>query len=286
MGIVSATGRSGIGLSDYEDFIQTDAAINPGNSGGALVNSKGELIGINDAIFSTTGGYQGIGFAIPSSMAKSIMESIISQGKVVRGYMGVQVQPLTADLARQFGMKDERGILVVDITESGPADKGGLKRGDIITGFDGRAVDNPFQLKNLVAAAKPGKRVEIKAVREGKTIILNMLITELDQEPVTVPAGTPDNVLKGVTVQDLNADILKQLGVTREIEGVIIAGVDEESRALGVLKRGDIILELNRTAVRNTTEFRNAASRISQKDAVLLLILRGGVVQYLTLAGQ
>ena len=286
MGIVSATGRAGMGLVDYEDFIQTDAAINPGNSGGALVNSKGELIGINDAIFSTTGGNQGIGFAIPASMAKSVMDSIISQGKVIRGYLGVQVQPLTADLAKQFGMKTEKGILVVDVTEGGPADKGGLKRGDVIVGFDGKAVDNPFQLKNLVASTKPGKTIELKIVREGKTLVLPLTLTELSTEAASVPASEMNNSLKGVTVQDLNADILKQLGITREIQGVVILNVDEDSRALGLLKRGDIIMEINRNPVHSAAEFQNAVSKISSKDPILLLVMRGGFVQYLTLAGQ
>ncbi len=286
MGIVSATGRSGIGLVDYEDFFQTDAAINPGNSGGALVNSKGELIGINDAIFSTTGGYQGIGFAIPSDMAKNVMDSIISQGKVIRGYLGVQVQPLTADLAKQFGMKDEKGILVVDVTEGSPADEGGLKRGDIIVSYDGKDVDNPFQLKNLVASTKPGEKVDMKIIRDGKPLSTSVTITELTSGPGSTPVAEIDNALKGVVVQDLNADLLRHLGITRDIQGVVVIGVDEASRALGVLKKGDIIMEINKTEVHNTEEFKIAASKVSQNDSVLLLILRSGVVQYLTLAGQ
>jgi serine protease Do len=286
MGIVSATRRAGMGLIDYEDFIQTDASINPGNSGGALVNSKGDLIGINDAIFSTTGGNQGIGFAIPSSMAKNVMDGIISQGKVVRGYLGVQVQPLTADLAKQFGMKNEKGILVVDVTEGGPADKGGIKRGDVIVGFDSKDLDNPFQLKNIVASSKPGKMVEIKVVRDGKPLILPVMITELPTETVAAPATEMNNALKGVTVQDLNADMLQQLGITRDIQGVVVMNVDEESRALGVLKRGDIVMEINRKPVGSLSAFREVTSKISQKDDVLLLVMRGGYVQYITLAGQ
>jgi serine protease Do len=286
MGIVSATGRAGMGLVDYEDFIQTDAAINPGNSGGALVNSKGELVGINDAIFSTTGGNQGIGFAIPSSMAKSVMDSIISQGKVIRGYLGVQVQPLSADLAKQFGMKTEKGILVVDVTEGGPAEKGGLKRGDVIVGIDGKTVDNPFQLKNMVASTRPGKTVDLKIVRDGKIMVLPLTLTELSTEAAAVPAIEINNSLKGVTVQDLNADILKQLGIKREIQGVVILNVEEDSRALGLLKRGDIIMEINRTPVHSAAEFRNAASKITSNDSILLLVMQGGFVQYLTLAGQ
>ena len=286
MGIVSATGRAGMGLVDYEDFIQTDASINPGNSGGALINSRGELIGINDAIFSTSGGNQGIGFAIPSSMAKNVMDSIISQGKVVRGYLGVQVQPLTADLAKQFGMKHDKGILVVDVTEGGPADKGGIKRGDIIVGFDNKDLDNPFQLKNLVASSKPGKIVEIKIFRDGNPLILPVVITELPTETVAAPLTESNNALKGVTVQDLNADILQQMGITREIQGVVVMNVDEESRALGVLKRGDIVMEINKKPVGSLTSFKEATSKISLKDDVLMLVMRGGFVQYITLAGQ
>ncbi len=286
MGIVSATGRAGMGLVDYEDFIQTDASINPGNSGGALINSRGELIGINDAIFSTSGGNQGIGFAIPSSMAKNVMDSIISQGKVVRGYLGVQVQPLTANLAKQFRMKHDKGILVVDVTEGGPADKGGIKRGDVIVGFDNKDLDNPFQLKNLVASSKPGKMVEIKIFRDGSPLILPVVITELPTETVAAPLTESNNALKGVTVQDLNADILQQLGITRDIQGVVVMNVDEESRALGVLKRGDIVMEVNKKPVDSLIAFKEATSKISQKDDVLLLVMRGGFVQYITLAGQ
>ena len=286
MGIVSATGRAGMGLVDYEDFIQTDASINPGNSGGALVNSNGVLIGINDAIFSTTGGNQGIGFAIPSNMARGVMDSIISQGKVVRGYLGVQVQPLNSDLAKQFGLKDEKGILVVDVTEGSPADKGALKRGDVIIAFDGKAVENPFHLKNQVAATKPGKIAEIRIIRDAKPLSLSVTITELPSEPAEPEPQEIDNALKGITVQDLNADILKQLGITREIQGVVVTGVDEDSRALSVLKRGDIIMEINRRAVHNTAEYMGTASKIAKKDDILLLVMRGGFAQYVTLSGQ
>jgi serine protease Do len=286
MGIVSATGRSGMGLVDYEDFIQTDASINPGNSGGALVNSNGDLVGINDAIFSTTGGNQGIGFAIPSSMTRNVMDSIISQGKVVRGYLGVQVQPLNSDLAKQFGLKDEKGILVVDVTEGSPAEKAGLKRGDVIVGFDGRDIENPFHLKNQVAATKPGKTAAIKIIRDAKAMSLSVIITELPSEPASPETKAIDNALTGITVQDLNADILRQLGITREIHGVVVTGVDEDSRALGTLNRGDIIMEINRKAIHNTAEYMDTASKIAKKDDILLLVMRGGFAQYITISGQ
>ena len=286
MGIVSATGRAGMGLVDYEDFIQTDASINPGNSGGALVNSNGLLIGINDAIFSTTGGNQGIGFAIPSNMAKGVMDSIISQGKVVRGYLGVQGQPLNSDLAKQFGLKDEKGILIVDVTEGSPADLGGLKRGDVIIRFDGKDVENPFHLKNQVAATKPGKVVQIKIIRDGKPLSMSVAITELPSEPAEAEPQEIDNALKGITVQDLSADILKQLGITRVIHGVVVTGVDEDSRALGILKMGDIIMEINRKVVHNTAEYMGTASKIAKNDDILLLVMRAGFAQYITLSGR
>ena len=153
-GIVSAVGRADVGIADYEDFIQTDAAINPGNSGGALVNIHGELIGINTAIFSTSGGYQGIGFAIPSNMAKDVMNSLIKSGKVVRGWLGVSIQPVTADLAKQFDLKEETGALVGDVTEDSPADKAGIKRGDVIVEYNGNLISDPAMLRNLVAGTR------------------------------------------------------------------------------------------------------------------------------------
>jgi serine protease Do len=286
MGIVSATGRAGMGLADYEDFIQTDASINPGNSGGALVNSNGALIGINDAIFSTSGGNQGIGFAIPSNMAKNVMDSIISQGKVVRGYLGVQAQPLSADLAKQFGLNDEKGVLVVDVTEGSPADKVGLKRGDVIVGFDGKNVENPFHLKNQVAETQPGRTVEIKIIRDTKPMNLLVTITELPAAPAETGTQKIDNALKGVIVQDLNADILRQLGIKREIQGVVVLGVDENSRALGIVKKGDIIMEINRKAVQNTAVYIDIASKIPMKDDILLLVMRDGSALYISLSGQ
>ena len=151
MGIVSALGRVNVGIADYEDFIQTDAAINPGNSGGALVNVKGELVGINTAIYSTSGGYQGIGFAIPSNMVKSVMDSLITKGKVVRGWLGISIQEITPELAKQFNLKDETGALIGDVVEKSPAEKAGLKRGDVILEFDGKKVEEINILRNMIA---------------------------------------------------------------------------------------------------------------------------------------
>src|SRR4030065_2270851 len=169
-GIVSATGRANVGIADYEDFIQTDAAINPGNSGGALVNIRGELVGINTAIFSTTGGYQGIGFAIPSSMAKVVMESLIKKGKVIRGWLGVTIQPLNPDLVKQFNLGDKKGALIGDVVEDSPAEKAGIERGDVIVEFDGKKVDDATNLRNMVANTLPNKEVMITIIRDGKPI--------------------------------------------------------------------------------------------------------------------
>ncbi|MFQ3574011.1 MAG: Do family serine endopeptidase [Thermodesulfovibrionales bacterium] len=219
MGIVSALGRSGMGITDYEDFIQTDAAINPGNSGGALINTKGELVGINTAILSRSGGYQGIGFAIPSNMVRNVMDSIISEGKVVRGWLGVQIQQLTADLARQFNAPDENGALIVDIVENSPAEKAGLQRGDVVVEYDSRRVENPSQLKNLVAMTRPNQEVSITVLRDGKQVTLKAQIKELSPDtskPASQQSLAVDNVLKGVTVQDVTDEILQKMGITSQ----------------------------------------------------------------------
>ncbi|UCD34308.1 MAG: DegQ family serine endoprotease, partial [Nitrospiraceae bacterium] len=206
MGIVSAVGRANVGIADYEDFIQTDAAINPGNSGGALVNVRGELVGINTAIFSTTGGYQGIGFAIPSNMVHIVMNSLIDKGKVVRGWLGVSIQDITPELAAQFRLEKDYGTLVTDVVEHGPAEKAGLLRGDVITEFDGKEVNEPYILRNIVAGLTPGTEVEMTVIREGKEKMLHVIIGELpsDSEKATAEYS---NALNGVSVQDLTHDI-------------------------------------------------------------------------------
>lgn len=286
MGIISALGRSGIGITDYEDFIQTDAAINPGNSGGALVNIKGELIGINTAIFSVTGGYQGIGFAIPSGMVKNVMDSIVNQGKVVRGWLGVQIQPLTSELVKQLGLKDERGVLLVDVVEGGPADKGGLKRYDVIVEYDGKKTDNPFHFKNMVAATKPGKTVEIKIIRNGNLLTAKVTIAELPIEPQIVSPAQFENSLRGVSVQEVTDEILQKLGITRKIKGVLVNNIEEDSPALGIIAKGDIIMEVNRKPVTNTKEYNDTVSKIEKGKDILLTIMRGGFPQVITIPAR
>src|SRR5438046_6494227 len=178
LGIVSALGRGRMGITQYEDFIQTDAAINPGNSGGALVNARGELIGINTAIFSQSGGYMGIGFAVPSNMVRSVMDQLIKGGKVVRGYLGVSIQELTQDLAKQFGVAETRGVLISDVLADSPAKRAKMERGDVILEFDGRIVENPTQFSNLVAQTPIGKKVHVKLIRNGQTKELDVTIAE------------------------------------------------------------------------------------------------------------
>lgn len=286
MGIISALGRSGIGITDYEDFIQTDAAINPGNSGGALVNIRGELIGINTAIFSTSGGYQGIGFAIPSGMVKNVMDSIINQGRVVRGWLGVQIQPLTPELAKQFDLKDESGVLLVDVVEGGPAEKGGLKRYDVIVEYDGKKTDNPFHFKNIVASTKPGKTVEIKIIRNGNLLTAKVTIAELPIEPQIVSPAQFENSLRGVSVQEVTDEILQKLGITRKIKGVLVNNIEEDSPALGILAKEDIIMEVNRKAVTNTKEYNDTVSKIEKGKDILLGIMRGGFPQVITIPAR
>jgi serine protease Do len=285
MGIISALSRSGMGITDYEDFIQTDAAINPGNSGGALVNIKGELIGINTAILSRSGGFQGIGFAIPSNMVKNVMDGIINGGKVVRGWLGVQVQPLTRDLAKQFKLKDENGVLIVDIVEGSPAEKGGLKRGDVITEFNGRKVENPFHLKNTVASAKPGDTLKMMIIRDGNVLTATVVIGELPSAKEAVPAPVLENSLKGVSVQELTEDYLRKMNITKKLKGVVVTAIEPGSPAQGILSKGDIILELNRQLITGINDYRSVVAGIEKKQDILILLIRDSVSRYVTIPG-
>jgi len=286
MGIVSAVGRANVGIADYEDFIQTDAAINPGNSGGAMVDVRGELVGINTAIFSTSGGYQGIGFAVPTSMAKSVMDSLISKGKVIRGWLGVTIQNLTPELAKQFELKEEKGVLVGDVIEGGPAEKAGLRRGDVIVEFEGKRIEEPNQLRNMVANTEPGKEIKMKIISEGRTEIKKVTITELPAEIQKSLKGEYDNLLKGVIVQDLTPEIYSRLNLPKNLKGVIVAEVDEESPAAAVLIQGDVIQEINRQRVNNAKEYEKVVTMIKPGKDILLLIYRGGSSIYITLSNK
>lgn len=284
-GIVSATGRANVGIADYEDFIQTDAPINPGNSGGALVNIRGELVGINTAIFSTTGGYQGIGFAIPSNMAQDVMNSLIKNGKVVRGWLGVTIQPLNPDLAKQFNLKDEQGVLVGDVTEGGPAEKAGIQRGDVILEYNSKKVEDAISLRNMVAGTAPNREIAIKLMRNGKTETVRVKVLEMTTEAQAF-SKTFDNQLKGVYVQNITPDLKKSLDIPGRIKGVVITDVDEESPAEGILKKNDVIMEISRNNINNTKDYEEAVSRIKPADDILLLVFRQNSAFYITLSSR
>lgn len=289
MGIISAVGRANVGIADYEDFIQTDAAINPGNSGGPLVNIKGELVGINIAIFSRTGGYQGIGFAVPSNMSRLVMDQLIQRGKVTRGWLGVTIQELTPELSQKFSLKKSKGALVSDVARNSPAEKAGIIRGDIILEFNGREVKDVSSLRNMVAQSKIGSEVSMKILRAGKEYSVRVVIAELPREVAEVaPDQLPDEpeeieVLTGLTVMDLTKDIARQLGLNDE-RGVVVVRVETGSPAYEAgIKKGDIIKEMDRKQINDLEDFNRIASNIKRDETVLLFINRGGKKFYVTL---
>lgn len=269
MGIVSAVGRANVGIVDYEDFIQTDAAINPGNSGGALVNLQGEMIGINTAIFSRSGGYMGIGFAIPSNMAKSIQTSLIEHGKVVRGWLGVSIQDLTPDLQTQFDTPDTQGALVSEVMEDSPAKKAGIQRGDIIRIYDSHTVADTRHLRSLVAESVPNSPVKIQVLRDGTSREIDVTLSEMPKD-LRALASTGElrgnHALAGIAVESMS----------RGERGVKVTNVEPGSAATRAgIREGDIILEINREAVNNTDDFQRLTGKLGSKDKILLLIQRG-----------
>jgi serine protease Do len=282
MGIVSAVGRANVGIADYEDFIQTDAAINPGNSGGALVNTRGELVGVNTAIFSRSGGYMGIGFAVPSNMVRAVMSSLIKEGKVIRGWLGVSIQQVTPDLAKQFGIKDNRGALVSEVIPDSPAASAGIQGGDVITRFNGKAVDGPVVLRNAVAGAPIGKKVPLELVRDKKTLTLEARIVEQPKEIAqaegeTVRGEDRNPAFAGVEVRNLTPDIARQLGLPPATTGVVVVSVAPGSAAdQAGIEEGDLIIEINRQPVRHTTDFKRLSAKLGKKETALLLTVRRG----------
>jgi Do/DeqQ family serine protease len=282
MGIVSAVGRANVGISAFEDFIQTDAAINPGNSGGALVNTNGELVGINTAIFSTSGGYMGIGFAIPSDMANAVAQSILKYGKVIRGFLGVTIENLTPALAKSFGVKTEKGALVTDVVDNSPASRAGLMRGDIIVEFDGKPVEDTTTLRNMVANTAPGKTVKTTVIRNGKEETLALTIGEF-QEKKPVKKTEYNNALKGVEVQELTPDLRESLNIQAGTEGVLVVNVSEDSPAYGFLMKNDVIEEVDHKPIKGVKDYGEIVSTIGPSDVALLLIYRDGGNIYVTI---
>ncbi len=281
-GVVSAKGRSGIGLNDYEDFIQTDAAINPGNSGGPLVNLEGDVVGINTAIFSRSGGYMGIGFAIPVNMAKKIRDQLIEHGEVKRGRLGVYIQDMTPELAESFGLDKPEGILVTQIVEDSPAEDAGLKRGDIIIALDGDKVNNVSSLRNRISLTAPGTKVRLDIIRDGREKQVKVKIGELDPDAVSFSGGSNKLSRLGFSLQNLRPDIAEHYGL-QEQKGVVITEVETGSLAYQAgLKPGDLVLEINQKAV-NTVDDAEKILKSMKDKTVLLLINQRGNTKYVVL---
>ena len=287
MGIVSATGRRDLGIENYEDFIQTDAAINPGNSGGAMIDLHGNLIGINTAILAENGGgNQGIGFAIPINMARAVMDQIVSHGKVVRGYLGLYPQDVTPALAKQFGLSQPSGALVGEVESDTPAARAGLKRGDVIVAMNGQPVTSANDLRLRVSETAPGTTVKLQFSRDGRTQDVSVALGELPEK--AEKAGTEENGgsgLEGVEVQPLTPDIAEQLELPAGTRGVVITSVDPASPAASSLQRGDVIQEVNHKPVASIEQFRQAVSAAG-KGSVLLLVNRQGVTTYVVIESQ
>ncbi|MDK2744210.1 MAG: DegQ family serine endoprotease [Nitrospira sp. BO4] len=278
LGIVSAVGRGHMGITQYEDFIQTDAAINPGNSGGALVNTNGELVGINTAIFSQTGGYQGVGFAVSTTMAKPIYESLVRTGKVVRGYLGIGLQDLNQDLAKSFSINDSKGALISDVKENSPADQAGLKQGDVIVEYHGTPVEDGVALQRLVTRTAVGTKVPLKVIRDGREREMTVKVGEQPDETkiAKVERANADHALSGLAVEDLDQDMARDLGLNGK-RGVVVTGVEPGSGAekAGLLP-GDLIREINRQPIKSVKDFEKVSSDVKKGGTVLILINRRG----------
>lgn len=279
-GIVSAKGRSLNGGSQYEDFIQTDAAINPGNSGGPLVNLNGEVVGINTAIISKSGGYMGIGFSIPINMAKSVVQSLLKNGKVTRGWLGVGIQNLDEDLAQNFNYSSTDGALVGHIDASGPAKKAGVAQGDIIVGIDGKSVKNVNELRNYVAGIAPGKDVEMTVIRNNKKINLTVSIGELkgqqgqQQQEVETDEGI------GLFVENLTPEMKRRTGVKRN-DGVIVTEVESDSAAQEAgIQPGDVIVSVDGEGIQNTDDFRKLMKKADLEKGIRVVIESQGMERF------
>jgi serine protease Do len=282
MGIVSATSRANLGIEDYEDFIQTDAPINPGNSGGALVNDRGELIGINTAILANgSEGNQGIGFAVPISVARSVMDQIIKSGKVTRAYLGVMAQEVTPQIAKAFHETEVRGALVGDVTPDSPASRAGLQKGDIILDINGKPVNSSAQLRMHVSLMQPGATVNVNVLRDGtqKTFAVKLAELPVERAQVEKPESSPEANMQGISVEDVNAQTARQLGLPANASGVVVTKIDPNGAAADSgLKRGDVIQEVNRQPVKNAADFERAIR--NSKDQALLLVNRQGNTLY------
>ncbi|ATC66090.1 peptidase S1 [Nibricoccus aquaticus] len=278
-GMVSALGRATMGL-DYEDFIQTDAAINPGNSGGALIDVKGRLVGINTAIYSRSGGFQGIGFAIPANLARTVMEQLVANGKVVRGYLGVTMQPIDAGLAEQFSLKSKEGVIVAEVVQGSPAAKAGLESGDVITKFQGKDVKDARALKFSVANIAPGTKVAVEVLRQGKTEKLELKVGEQPKDMALAARGgatKSEGTLNGVGVADIEPAARREFGISSRVQGALVTEVEPTSAAAAAgLQPGDVIQEINREPVRTAEDAVKLTESNESKKTLLRVWNRQG----------
>jgi serine protease Do len=276
-GIISATGRGNLGIEDYEDFLQTDAPINPGNSGGALINDRGELVGINTAILTHSEGSEGIGFAVPVNLARQVMNEILQNGKVVRAYMGILPQDMTTDMAKAFGEKQARGVVVGDVTADSPAQHAGLRRGDILLEVNGKPVASANQLRMSISMMEPGTDVQLKVLRDGSERDVNVKLAEMPTETAMAGPNGDDSTkaLDGVQVRNLSPETADQLGLPSSTKGVVVTDVDPSSKvADSGLRKGDVIQEVNHQVVKNVSEFQSALKKGGSDT--LLLVNRAG----------
>jgi serine protease Do len=282
-GIVSAKGRH-IGQGPYDNFIQTDASINPGNSGGPLINLRGEVIGINTAIFSRTGGNMGIGFAIPINLAKEVLPQLRGKGKVTRGYLGVLIQKVTPEIAESLGMDRGYGALVANVSKDGPADKAGVKVGDVIVEFDGKEVKDSGDLPIIVARTAVDKKIRMKVLRDKTEVTLNVAVGELKDEEVV--ASAPEKGELGMTVQKLTPQLAENLGLDKT-DGVVVTAVEPGSAADEAgIRRGDVIVEVDRKPVRGVEEYRKFIAGSRKGRGILFLVRRGESTLFLALKPQ
>jgi serine protease Do len=277
LGIVSGLDRGGMGLARFEDFIQTDAAINPGNSGGALVNTHGELVGINTAIVSQSGGYQGVGFAVPALLAKPVLDELIKNGKIVRGFIGLAVQEMTSALAPWFDLKGSDGALVTDVVPGGPADKAGIRRGDVILQYQGETVKDGQMLLEQVTRAPIGQQIELSVVENGRERKAKAIIGEQPPLPQSRRTRTTrlEHPLAGVEVADIDEPAIQEYGVNPLSKGAVVSFVEEGSAAeLAGIMEGDVIIELNKHPVQSVSEYSSWAQRLKKEKAVLVVLIR------------
>jgi len=284
-GIISAKGRSGVGLSQYEDYIQTDAAINPGNSGGALVDLKGNLIGINSAIVSQSGGFQGIGFAIPVNLARKVMEDIVNNGKVIRGWLGVYIQNITPELAKALDLKSTKGVLVSKVQKDSPAEKAGIQEEDVILAFNNKELDNATELSTWVASSSPEQDISLKILHSGKERNVTVKLGELNEKRQTLAEGRNQYSDLGMQVANIIPELISQYHLDKEISGVVVTSVNPNGVAAGVgIQEVDVIMKVNRHTIKSVEDFDKEISKVAAGENLLLFLRRGSANLFVAFA--